>query len=230
VLRFVAFAEADAVVTLFTRDLGKVSAMARGARKGGRRWSAALEPMHTLRVVVDERPGAELLALREVTLVTPRRKLVLDLSRIEAAGQALRWVRAGSPPRTPEPEVWAEIETLLGRLDDLDDPLEPRTHLAASGLRLLREFGYGLGLTACIRCGKRCAPGKPAYVDAAQGGLLCQACGGGHAAVHHLLDAAQRTRLAAASVGRDAALLAEDTDLARALVDEALAAHAGVEG
>ena len=228
-LRAVPFAEADAVVTLFTRALGKASALARGARKGGRRWAAALEPMHTLRVALDERPGAELLALREASVVVPRLHVIADLDRMNAAGQALRWVRAGSPPRTPEPEVWAELDTLLARLDDLEDRIPPRTHLAATGLRLLREFGYGLELDSCIRCGKRCAADRPAYVGAAQGGLVCQACGGGQAGVHRLLEAALRARLAAASSGRDAALLPEDTDLARALVDEALAAHAGVE-
>jgi DNA repair protein RecO (recombination protein O) len=229
VLRVVPFAEADAVVTLFTRALGKASALARGARKGGRRWAAALEPMHTLSVVLDERPGAELLALREASVIVPRLRVIADLESMDAAGQALRWVRAGSPPRTPEPEVWAELDTLLARLDNRDDPIPPRTHLAATGLRLLREFGYGLELGSCIRCGKRCAEDRPAYVAAGQGGLVCQACGGGHAAVYHLLDSALRARLLAASSGRDVALLPEDTDLARALVDEALAAHAGVE-
>src|SRR5262249_26012851 len=97
--------------------------MARGARKSKRRFVAALESMHTVRVVLDERPGAELLAVREATVVKPRARLLGDLDRMNAAGQALRWVRAGSPARTPEPEVWAELEALLDRLDDLQDPL-----------------------------------------------------------------------------------------------------------
>jgi hypothetical protein len=45
-----------------------------------------------------------------------------------------------------------------------------------------------------------------------------------------LLDPATRLRLSAAASGRDAALLPEDTDIAQKLVDEALAAHAGVRG
>jgi DNA repair protein RecO (recombination protein O) len=224
------YGEADAVITLFTAELGKLSALARGARKSSRRFAAALEPMHTVRVTLEERPSAELLSLREAVVIRPRAHILGHLDRMTAAGQALRWVRAGSPARTPEPGVWAELESLLDRLDDRDDTLPPKTHLAASGLRILKHFGYGLELEACARCGKPCDPVRPAYVDAGSGGLVCQACGGGQNPLHHLLDPATRLRLAAAASGRDAALLPEDTDIAQKLVDEALAAHAGVRG
>jgi DNA repair protein RecO (recombination protein O) len=226
----VPYGEADAVVTLFTEELGKVSAMARGARKSTRRFAAALEPMHALVVALDERPGAELFGLREATVTRPRAHLLRDLDGMSAAGQALRWVRAGAPPRTPEPDVWSELEALLERLDDPSDTLPPKTHLAASGLRLLRYLGYGLELDACVRCGKRCDPARSAFVDAASGGLICQADGGGQSPSHHRIDAATRQRLWAASRGRDAALLPEDTAMALRLVDEALEAHAGVVG
>ena len=224
----VAYGEADAIVTLFTEELGKISAMARGARKSTRRFAAALEPMHTIRVTLDERPGAELLALREASVVRPRAHILGDLDRMNAAGQALRWVRSGSPARTPEPEVWLELECLLERFEDPNDPLPARTHLLATGLRLLKHFGYGLVLDACVRCGRPCDAARTAYVDASAGGLVCQSCGGGQSPLHHLVDPATRLRLAAAAAGRDAALEAADTDVAEKLVNEALVAHAGV--
>lgn len=222
------YGEADAIVTLFTEELGKLGALARGARKSTRRFAAALEPIHTIRVTLDERPGADLCALREAVVVRPRAHILGDLGRLNAAGQALRWVRAGSPNRTPEPEMWAELEALLERLDDPNDPLPAQTHLMASGLRLLKHFGYGLVLEACVRCGKPCDAARPAYVDAGLGGLLCRSCGGAKSPLRHLIDPATRSRLSAASSGRDAALRAEDTDIARKLVDGALAAHVGV--
>ncbi len=227
VLRAVPFAESDTIFTLFTKALGKVSALARGARKGGKRWTGTLEPMHTLRVVLHERPTAELCTLRESAILRPRFGLVADLDRLEAAGQALRWVRAGSPLRTSEPAVWAELEGLLERLDAGSDEVPAATHLAATGLRLVAAFGYELDLSRCVRCGRPCSDGRPAFVDAGLGGLVCQACGGGHSG-HRLLDPAVRRRLLSACSGCDSALLSSDTEVARQLVDEALLAHAGV--
>ena len=203
--------------------------MERGARKSKRRFAAALEPMHTMQVTLDERPDAELYGLREAVVVKPRTHILGDLDRMNAAGKALRWARGGSPNRTRESAVWTELETLLDRLDDPADLLPPGTHLAASGLRLLRHFGYGLELDACVRCGRPCDPGRPAFVDAGAGGLICTACGGGHSPHHHLVDAATRVRLSAAAAGRDAALVREDTAVAQKLVDEALAGHAGLD-
>ena len=43
VLRKVVYGEADLVLTLLSRDLGKLSALARGARSSRRRFGAALE-------------------------------------------------------------------------------------------------------------------------------------------------------------------------------------------
>jgi len=228
VVKVVHYGEADVIVTLFTEELGKVAALARGARKSGKRFGAALEPVHTIRVTLDDRPGAELLGLREAVVTRPRAHMLGDLDRMNAAGQALRWVRAASPARTPEPEVWAELEALLERLEDASDPLPARTHLMATGLRLLRHFGYGLVLDACVRCGRPCDGGRAAYMDAGLGGLVCQSCGGGRSTAHHLVDSAARSRLAAAANGRDAALVSEDTAVAERLVNEALASHAGV--
>jgi DNA repair protein RecO (recombination protein O) len=228
VVRVVPYGEADAIVTLFTEQLGKVSALGRGARKSVRRFAAALEPMHGLRVTLQEKSRSEMFGLQEASVVAPRTHILRDLDRMEAAGQALRWVRAGSPPRTEEPEVFAELTHLLDRLNDPLDSLSPRAHLAGAGLRLLRHFGYGLELDHCVRCFRPCDIARSAFVDAAAGGLLCQACGGGHSPLHHLLGAPQRTRLSAAAAGSDAALEDEDAALAKKLVDEALAAHAGV--
>jgi len=228
VVRIVHYGESDVIVTLFTEELGKVAELARSARKSRRRFAAALEPMHTIQVTLDEKPGAELLGLREAGVVRPRAHVLGDLDRMNAAGQALRWVRAGSPTHTPEPEVWGELERLLEKLEDPGDPLPPRTHLLATGLRLLKHFGYGLVLDACVRCARPCDPVRTAYVDAGLGGLVCQSCGGGQSTGHHGVDSATRGRLAAAAAGRDVALEPRDNDIAEKLVNEALAAHAGV--
>ncbi|HXK19309.1 MAG TPA: recombination protein O N-terminal domain-containing protein, partial [Polyangiaceae bacterium] len=78
-LRRVEYGEADLVLTLLTQKLGKVSALARGARKSNKRFGGALEPMHTLAVELDERPGAELFSLLEAKLKVPRAKILSSL-------------------------------------------------------------------------------------------------------------------------------------------------------
>lgn len=224
-LRRVEYGESDLVLTLLTRSLGKVSALARGARKSSKRFGGALEPMHTLRLELDERPGAELFTLTAAQLERPRPGILRSLPALEAAGKALSWVRSASPPRTPEEQAYVVLEGLLDRLADAREPAAATTALAAAGLALLTTFGWGIDFERCVRCGRQATPRQSASVDATRGGLVCRSCGGARVR----LTAAARERMARAASGDALALLPEDGAPALDLVDAALGAHAGIE-
>jgi DNA repair protein RecO (recombination protein O) len=225
VVRRVEYGESDLVLGLFSEKLGRLSALARGARKSRKRFGGVLEPMHTLSVSVDERPGAELCTLREAKLETVRTRLTSDLDRMEVAGRALGWVRRASPPRTPEPDVWVALVDLLDRLDDPIAAPTPRKELAEAGLRLLVAFGWGLDLSRCVSCGKPCPDGSAAMVDVARGGLVCKSCGGARLR----LAGPTKARLIRAAAGEIGALEAGDVDAALDLTDRAFRAHLGFE-
>ncbi len=222
VVRAVPYGEADLVVGLFTESLGQVAAMARRARAPGPR-KLHLEPMHTLEVILQERPRASLLSLSSAAIVRPRVRLTAQLDRLHAAGAALRWVRQGTPLRTPEPEIWG---LLCGLLDDLDrDPIPacPSALLVIAGLRLLACLGYGLDLDACVVCGRACPPDRAAHVDPVRGGLVCRRCGG----AGRMLRGPTRQRVRLAMRGQ---VVLQDEDLPTMvdLLESALIAHACV--
>lgn len=232
-LRKVAYGEADAVVTFFTEARGVVTAIARGARKSVRRFGA-LEPLHLLRVTLEEKVGVELGVLTEAQLARPRLGLLASLERIEIASMALQWVRRASPPRVAEPALWRDVNALLDALDQGQDVVDgesiegeeraatPRAQLAAMGLRLLQGAGWGLQLEWCVRCGRECAPEATACIDAAEGGLVCRACGGARI----VLRPARRRALQAALLGHTGLLSEDDAACAVELVTATLVAHA----
>lgn len=222
-LRRVEYGESDLVVTLLTDTIGRVSALARGARKSVKRFGGVLEPIHTLRVAYEDRSGAELVVLREAKLAVARPFLLTSLERLQAAGQALNWVRKAAPPRTPEPEVWQAMERLLDQLADPDDSVSPRARLAAAGLALLSAFGWGIDFERCVSCGKAPSEGQAAAVDAARGGLVCRDCGG----ARRRLSGSERRLLQGAAAG--GALNEESAAVALELVEQALKTHGGIE-
>jgi DNA repair protein RecO (recombination protein O) len=223
-LKRVEYGDADLVLTLFTEKLGRVSALARSARRSQRRFGGSLEPLHTLEVRLEDRQKNELSVLREARIVTARPALTQSLARMKAAGRALGWVRSAAPAHTPEPELWSALEALLDELA-APDGVAPELALAASGLHLLGVLGWGLDFERCVRCGKPCPPDAAALIDPARGGLVCRSCGG----ARQKLDAGVRERLTRAALAGDPRVLeAEDADIALALVDAVLAAHAGV--
>lgn len=220
-LRKVPYGESDAVVTLFTEARGVVSAIARAARKSTKRFGV-LEPLHLLRITLEERPGADLGNLVEAALARPRLGLLGSLDRIEIASTALQWVRRASPPRVAEPMLWDDINSLLEDLDADPDPVVARSRLGEMGLRLLQSAGWGLQLSSCVRCGRPCEPGATACIDAAQGGLVCRACGGARI----VLRPARRLALIAVLEGETGVLSEEDAACAIDLVTGTLQAHA----
>lgn len=219
-VRSAPFGDADSMVTLFTEARGIVSAVARSARRSHRRFPA-LEPMHLLRVSLDERPGTDLAVLLESSLARPRVGLVGSLEKLDAAGRALRWVRRAAPPHTAEPALWQEINALLDQLDAPGEAPPPEALLGGMGLRMLIAVGWGLDLERCVRCGRLCEAGASACLSAAEGGLICRACGG----APMLLRGERRERLLLASQGDESALDPDDVRVALEIVEAALVAH-----
>lgn len=214
------------MLTLFTEALGRVSVLARSARRSQKRFGGALEPIHTLSVELDERPKSELFGLRGAKLAVARVVLTRDLERMNVAGRALSWIRRAAPARTPEPALWTLIHALFDRLDDASEPRAPSLLLASAGLAVTQALGFGLDFERCVRCGKVCPAGQPALLDPARGGLVCRACGGGRVR----LDPGLRARLARTASGETPfGLEPDDGNAALSIVEVVLRAHAGFE-
>jgi DNA repair protein RecO (recombination protein O) len=222
VVRTVEFGEADLIVTLVTEQVGKLSAIARGARRGSRRLAGSLEPVHTVAVMLEDK-GGDLATLKEARVVRARTGLTGRLDALESAGVALRWARHAFPPRTPEPQGWRILLELLDVLDGGDAP--PRRELARAGLAMLAALGYALDLEQCVVCGRPCAPTKAACIDPVRGGLVCRSCGGASTVL--LPELRQAARALAAGQGAD--VTEEQAATLLELVDRAMAAHAGFE-
>lgn len=218
-VRSVAYGEADLVATFFTETDGKMSAIVRGGRRSTKRFGGALEPIHEIVVTLEDK-GKELSVLKEARVARARSGVVADLARMETAGRALRWARHLCPPRTPEPGAWASLRALLDALDD--GAPAPASHLAVFGLRLLADVGYGVDLERCVRCGRPCPEGRPAFVDSAGGGIVCTSCGGARRTL------GKGARAAGARAARGDAVTMTDAEAAEllAMVEDAMAAHA----
>lgn len=174
VLRAVDFGEADRVVTLLTRELGVVGALARAARKSKRRFAGALEGFAV--IAVQLKPGRGALSHLEsarVTRVFP--KLLANLPALEAAGALLRMARDILPERAPEPELF---DTLVEAFEQLEQGAAARPLQLCCEARMLALTGFAPMLHACVSCGREPKPSQSALLSVARGGIVCRACGG----------------------------------------------------
>jgi DNA repair protein RecO (recombination protein O) len=172
VLRTVDTGESDRVVTFLSRERGKVSAYARGARASKRRFGGSLEPFTLVAAEVKERPGAELLGLDSVSPLDAFGAIRGDLARIACAAYAAELARELVRDHEPHEELFDLLAAYLGGLAAA--PARP-AGLRAFELGALRAAGLVPRLDACVRCGGE-LPAAPVPLDPAQGGLLCDRC------------------------------------------------------
>lgn len=173
VLRTVDTGESDRVVTLLTRERGKVAAFARGARASRRRFGGALEPFTLVAAEVRERSASELLGLESVTPLDAFGGIRGDLARIACAGYAVELARELVSDHERHEDLFDLLASYLALL--AAGPARPAA-LRAFELGALRAAGLSPRLDGCARCGGPLSRGGPARFDPEQGGLLCAPC------------------------------------------------------
>ena len=83
VLRVWPFQEADLLVSLFTREQGRVKGVARHAMRSRRRFGGALEPMTYVRATYAERPKQELMRLDAFEILSSPLSRPVDYARTD---------------------------------------------------------------------------------------------------------------------------------------------------
>jgi DNA repair protein RecO (recombination protein O) len=174
VLRSLRFSEADRILHLYTRDRGRIGAIAKGIRKTKSRFGARLEPLSHVELILHEGSG-ELQTVTGASLIASHHETREERYRL-AAGLigAEAMLRLFGEPEANE-RAFQALARFLDLLDGVPMPegdsrpeLDP---LALSfQLKLLWLSGYLPHVTACVECG---AHDGLAGFSARAGGAVC---------------------------------------------------------
>lgn len=174
ILKRIPLGEKDKIVTLFSREFGKIDAVAKGARKPTSKLAGASEPLVLLKATVAE--GKSLDVLSDVEVRETFSLLKSDYGRYLRATYACDLLDKVTEPRDPFPEGF---DLLLSTLYVLQRAPQPDTALHAFELKLTACIGYEPQLHACIRCELFFEKSNPPVAfSAARGGALCESCAG----------------------------------------------------
>ncbi len=209
---------------LFSEEYGRISALARGARKNNKRYGGSLEAMHTICLELTPPASGEMFTIKSSQIEIPRTAILATLERMRAAGRALLWVKRATSGQEQEGELWHSLNLTL---DDIGgSSAQEADDVAASfGLRLLELMGFGLNFLRCVSCGKVCPEGRSAWLNPERGGLVCRACGGGP----FQITAADRLALHAVAQGQLSRPPHDVVPLTFKIVERSLGAHMGWE-
>jgi DNA repair protein RecO (recombination protein O) len=168
VLRTHKLGEADRIITLLTRERGKIRAVAKGVRRTKSKFGARLEPFSRVDLLVFEGKSLDIITQAE-SLNAYGQDLALDYS-LWTAGQTMLET---ADRLTSEESISAESQYLLliGALRTLVSGEHASSLvLDAYLLRSLSMAGYSPTLNACVICG---VAGTQPFFHVSTGGALC---------------------------------------------------------
>ena len=174
VLRSIRYGEADRILHLYTPYHGRLSAIAKGARRARSRFGARLEPFFHVRAGLHE-GRSELLTVTSVDTIASHGPLRDHAATLDAAGRACDAVTRLFETTEPHPEVFQLLANELGLLGSDAGQARPGNGLAFR-LKLLLAAGIVPQLAACAVCGET---EHLSGFSGAAGGVVCTACEAG---------------------------------------------------
>ena len=170
VLRRWDLGEADRILNLYTRQRGKLRAVAKGVRRPTSRLAGHLELFAHSNVLIAR--GRDLEIVSQAELIEPFRDLRRDERRIGLAGYVADLLDALTSEDDPQPLVFELLtETLRGIASQPDPFFVVRRY----ELRLLGALGYQPELYRCVVCGRPLEPVTNAFAPQL-GGVACPLC------------------------------------------------------
>jgi DNA repair protein RecO (recombination protein O) len=149
VLRTWPFHEADLLVSLFTREQGRVKGVARHALRSRRRFGGALEPMTHVRATYAEKPKQELVRLDAFEILSSPMSRPVDYARVAALELVAEVLEEALPEGAPEDSVFRLVLAVLEELQ-VGRVWMPITYFA---LWMNRLMGWMPELGRCAACG-----------------------------------------------------------------------------
>jgi len=173
VLRRLDYGEADRILTLLTREHGKLAAIAKGSRRAKARSGSGLDLFTRSQMMLAKGRNLDVVAQSERRGDT--RNISGDLQRTAYACLVAEVADKVLEDRHPVDDVFELVAMTLDRLNAPERVA--RADAAWFLMRILELLGYQPQLQDCAGCGTA-LPESPAWFSPLLGGVLCARCGG----------------------------------------------------
>ena len=138
ILRTRPLTETSLIVQWLTADAGRIATVAKGARRNKSPFMGKLDLYYEADFSFQRARKSSLHALREVSLKSTRAFLRTEMTALEVAARAGRWIEKTTEEETPLPEIF---ELFRSFLDELAKPPVSQNLLLVFELRLLEALG-----------------------------------------------------------------------------------------
>lgn len=168
VLRTQDYGETHKLVTIFTKDFGKLTAISRGANRPKSRLSSVSQPFVEGEFLLYVPKG--LATIRQGEIISVFRNIRTDLSRTAYSAYIVELTDKLISEKTPDPFIYNELKMTLdwiNREEAYDIPV------MMYEMKLFQKGGFAPIVDQCVNCN---SVKRPFVFSIQEGGSLCSNC------------------------------------------------------
>ena len=175
-IRRVDYGDYDLILTFLTRDKGKVSVLAKAAKKSVKRFGGILELFYELEIVYPEKTKKGLPVLTEASLKQSFTDIRTDIMKTAYASYWAQLLHEWAEEGGADENIFNLFRFVLKRLDQGANT--PGVLSVLFQMRFLSLSGLCPNLSCCSACSSHLLETGPTPIrfDLKSGGLLCDCC------------------------------------------------------
>jgi DNA repair protein RecO (recombination protein O) len=176
VLTKIDFGDTSNIVSLFTKEFGKISAIVKGGKSGKAGKARIIDPPNYLQVMLYNKPSRDVQLISGAEIIAHYPKIKDDLEKLKYSYAVIELIRKLLPEHEPNHRIFKGIVRIF-ELFEISQEF-PEVTFGRFFLFLMKESGYEVQLDKCTSCGKtNLSGGNLAYNF--DFGILCEECGSG---------------------------------------------------
>lgn len=170
------YGDFDLILTFLSLERGKISLIAKSAKKSTKRFAGILELFSLIEIVGNTSRGRGLPVLQEAILQSPFSTIRDDIKKTAYASYWCELINKWMEENRKQVQLYYLLQHALSRLDSGDLVAAELSILFQ--MRLLDLSGLGPNLRHCAGCQKQLESirNKRVVFDIAKGGILCDEC------------------------------------------------------
>ncbi len=168
------YKENDKLLWIYTEELGKITAIAKGAKKNKSRLFSVTSPLCYSDYVVFK--GKNLFNLQEGKIINSFKGLMSNLDKLTYASYVCELIDIGLEDGEIDKNLYIEFIKTLYLLDT--DAIDYELLIRSFELKLLKATGYGINLETCSICKRKIRTSK--YINLQSYGGICENCNKDH--------------------------------------------------
>lgn len=167
------YGDTSSIVTLFTKDEGKISAIAKGSRSAKSKYGRIIDPINYLLVVFYKKDSREVQLISGAEILDYYPSIKTDLDKLKYAYAIIELVKNLFAEHDVNRTLFKGLVRILSNLNSSKE--KPEVSFGRFFIFILKQVGYEVQIEKCAFCGDE-NPHTEDFYFHFEKGLICGKC------------------------------------------------------